>query len=133
MIDSIKVLGDGAQITLIICSTIIILSVLVLITGLIYCCLCRNPKNNCHNEQADNNNTDNPTNPIPNQEDCSRKSQFEKEDRAKALIKDLFEATRVKITDSNNKKEERCDIEVAQKLIQEYKSILNIKNEGQSN
>lgn len=133
MIDSIKVLGDGAQITLIICSTIIILSVLVLITGLIYCCLCRNPKNNCHNEQTDNNNTDNPTNPIPSQEDCSRKSQFEKEDRAKALIKDLFEATRVKITDSNNKKEEKCDIEVAKKLIQEYKSILNIKNEGQSN
>lgn len=126
MIDSIKVLGDGAQITLIICSTIVILSVLVLITGLIYC-LCRCHKKKCQDE----NNSSGPseagdkTKTVESQEERSRKLQFEKEDRAKALIKDLFEATRVKTTDSNNMKEEKCDIEVAKKLIQEYKSILS--------
>lgn len=126
MIESIKVLGDGAQITLIICSTIVILSLLVLIASLIYC-LCRCPKKDCQEGRniTDIQKPNNPENPVTSQEDHSQKLQFEKEDRAKALIKDLFEATRVKTTDSNNKKEEKCDIEVAKKLIQEYKNILN--------
>lgn len=126
MIESIKVLGDGAQITLIICSTIVILSVLVLVTGLIYC-LCKCHKKKCQdgNSSSGPSKADEKAEPVESQEDHNLKIQFEKEDRAKALIKDLFEATRVKTTDSNNKKEEKCDIEVAKKLIQEYKSILN--------
>ena len=134
MIESIKVLGDGAQITLIICCTIIILSVLILIACLLYyLCIC--PKKVCEYEGKPlaPQKPENPVNPVAKQEDNSQKLLFEKEDRAKALIKDLFEATRVKTTDSNNKKEEKCDIEVAKKLIQEYKSILNSMNEGQSN
>lgn len=134
MIESIKVLGDGAQITLIICSTIVVLSVLVLITGLIYClCRCHKKKNQDENNSSGSPQADAKAKTVESQEGHSLKLQFEKEDRAKALIKDLFEATRVKTTDSNNKKEEKCDIEVAKKLIQEYKSILNSMNEGQSN
>lgn len=134
MIENIKVLGDGAQITLIICSTIVILSVLVLITGLIYClCRCHKKKSQDENNSSGFPQADAKAKTVESQEDHSLKLQFEKEDRAKALIKDLFEATRVKTTDSNNKKEEKCDIEVAKKLIQEYKSILNSMNEGQSN
>lgn len=134
MIDSIKVLGDGAQITLIICSTIVILSVLALITGLIYC-LCRSPKKDCEDENNSSESTeaDDKAQTVTSQEDRSQKLQFEKEDRAKALIKDLFEATRVKTTYSDNRKEEKCDIKIAQELIKEYKNILNPKNEGQSN
>lgn len=126
MIDNIKVLGDGAQITLIICSTIVILSVLVLITGLIYC-LCRSPKKDCQDEinPSDPSETDNTSKTVASQEDSNQKLQFEKEDRARALIKDLFEATRVKTTYPDNRKEEKCDIKVAQELIKEYKSILN--------
>ena len=134
MIESIKVLGDGAQITLIICSTIVILSVLVLITGLIYC-LCRCHKKKCQDE----NNSSGPSEAgdkaktVTSQEDHSQKLQFEKEDRAKALIKDMFEATRIKTTYSDNRKEEKCDIKVAQELIKEYKNILNPKNDRETN
>ncbi len=131
MIESIKVLGDGAQITLIICSTIVILSILVLIVGLIYC-LCRCPKKDCKEGKniTDIPKPNNPANPVASQESHNQKSEFEKEDRAKALVKDFYEATRVKTTYSDNRKEEKCDITVAQELIKEYKSLLNSKNEG---
>ena len=72
----------------------------------------------------------NPANPVASQESHNQKSEFEKEDRAKALVKDFYEATRVKTTYSDNRKEEKCDITVAQELIKEYKSLLNSKNEG---
>jgi len=134
MIDSIKVLGDGAQITLIICSTIVILSVLALITGLVYC-LCRSPKKDCEddNNSSGTSKADDKAQTVTSQEDRSQKLQFEKEDRAKALIKDMFEATRIKTTYSDNRKEEKCDIKVAQELIKEYKSILNPENERETN
>lgn len=134
MIDSIKVLGDGAQITLIICSTIVILSVLALITGLVYC-LCRSPKKDCEddNNSSGTSKADDKAQTVISQEDRSQKLQFEKEDRAKALIKDMFEATRIKTTYSDNRREEKCDIKVAQELIKEYKSILNPENERETN
>lgn len=129
MIEYIKVLGDGAQITFIICSTIIILSLLAIIACFVFF------KIKCQKkgiddtilgtDKADRTAPDNNVVLATPQEDNGQKAKYEEEDRAKALIKDFFEVTKVKITYPDSKKEEKCDIAVAKELIKEYKGILN--------
>lgn len=131
MIEYIKVLGDGAQITFIICLTIIILSLLAIIACFIIL-KCKCEKQNITNvasgtDKKEKKDSGNITAEATPQADNGQKAKFEEEDRARALIKDFFEITRVKITYPDNKKEEKCDITVAKDLIKEYKDILNKK------
>ena len=131
MIDIIKLLGEGAQITFIICATIVILAILAFIACFIFCkCKCSQKECIDNQKPSGKETTDDSgkgEKPAKSQEDCSNKLRHEEEDRAKALIKDLYEATRVKITHPTNQKEEKCDIGVAKELIKEYKSLLNTK------
>jgi hypothetical protein len=131
MIEYIKVLGDGAQITFIICSTIIFLSLLAIIAWFVflkYKCQKKDIANTTlDTDKKDKTDSDNKTVLATPQADNGQKAKYEEEDRAKALIKDFFEVTKVKITYPDNKKEEMCDIAVAKELIKEYKDILNKK------
>lgn len=131
MIEYIKVFGDGALITFIICSTIIILSLLAIIACFVFL-KCKQQERVVTDTTSDIENKrgtgpDNKTVEATPQEDNGQRTKYEEEDRARALIKDFFEVTRVKITYPDNKKEEKCDINVAKELIKEYKDILNKK------
>lgn len=125
--------GTGAQITIAICQTVIILAILILF--FLWRCKCCKAKNNTdlndgvgrnwENRNSQNNSNDNNgSSSDKNKEDKEREIRHEEEDRAKALIKDLFEATREKKINSANQKEEKCDINVTKELEALYEKVL---------
>ena len=129
----------GSQITITICLTIIILVIIAVCPFLFWqlrCCRAKNEKDpekgsgtDCKDKTSqDNSKGDNGTS-TDNKK--NREIRQEEEDRAKALIKDLFEATRVKRTDKDLK-EEKCDIEVTERLVVLYEQILQKMSSNQT-
>ena len=139
MMDFWKSCEMGSQITITICLTIIILVIIAVCSFLFWqckCCKAKNEKdsgkgsgNDCKDKNSqDNSKGDNGSSPNNKK---NREIRQEEEDRAKALIKDLFEATRVKRTDKDLK-EEKCDIEVTKQLVTLYEQVLQKMSSNQT-
>lgn len=132
----------GSQITITICLTIIILVIIAVCSFLFWQCKRCKAKNgtdsndgvgrNWENRNSQNNSNDNNgSSSDKNKEDKEREIRQEEEDRAKSLIKDLFEATRVKRTDKDLK-EEKCDIDVTKQLVTLYEQVLQNMSSNQT-
>lgn len=119
---------EKVTITLIICVTLLLLT---LICALFYISwqntLYQRKKEENNKEQENTSNHSEISDEEKQQikEEKERKIKQEEEDRAKALVKDFYEATRTKTTSSDHKNEDKCDIDIAKQLIDQYKSILD--------
>lgn len=128
MMEFWKECATGSQITIAICLTVIILAIIALLfLGFCNCCEGK-PKDS----KGDNSSGQTPPlnvnvnngNSERNKEDKEREIRQKQEDRAKALVKDMFEATREKKINAANQKEEKCDISVTKELIDLYEKVL---------
>lgn len=119
---------EKVTITLIICVTLLLLT---LICALFYISwqntLYQRKKEENNKEQENTSNHSEISDEEKQQikEEKERKIKQEEEDRAKALVKDFYEATRTKTTSPDHKNEDKCDIDIAKQLIDQYKSILD--------
>lgn len=117
--------GAGVQITFIVCAAIVIISILTLGCFSFFRYLAFKYKKDLLEIESKKEEGLNSNKPTPGEEEKMRDLRQKEEDRAKAIVKDFFEATRVKSTDNNNQKEEKCDIAVTESLVTLYGEVLS--------
>ncbi len=127
MMEFWKECATGSQITIVICLTVIILAVIAVISLFIWRCKCN--KQNVelmYGKGTTSSDAGKGGKGIPEKSEDEKKREIrqEQEDRAKALVKDMFEATREKKINAANQKEEKCDISITKELIALYEKVL---------